>query len=51
MRYPLPINRKAAKCPEFKNDLIEHKQYIDKVLEDLPEIQNWKWGQGETQKK
>ena len=51
MRYPLPINRKAAKCPEFKNNLIEHKQYIDKFLEDLPEIRNWKWGQGETQKK
>jgi len=26
-------------------------QYIDKFLEDLPEIRNWKWGQGETQKK
>ena len=30
---------------------MEHKQYIDKYLEDLPEIRNWKWGQGETQKK
>jgi xylulose-5-phosphate/fructose-6-phosphate phosphoketolase len=24
--------------------LIEHKQYIDKNGEDLPEIRNWKWG-------
>ena len=51
MRCPLPINRKAANCSEFKNNLIEHKQYIDKFLEELPEIRNWKWGQGETQKK
>ena len=51
MRYSLPINRKAAKRPEFKNHLIEHKQYIDKFREDLQELRNWKWGQGETQKK
>jgi xylulose-5-phosphate/fructose-6-phosphate phosphoketolase len=27
-----------------KDKLIEHKQYIDKHGEDLPEIVNWKWG-------
>ena len=28
----------------LKDKLIEHKQYIDKYGEDLPEIRNWKWG-------
>jgi phosphoketolase len=29
---------------QLKDKLIEHKQYIDKHGEDLPEIHNWKWG-------
>jgi xylulose-5-phosphate/fructose-6-phosphate phosphoketolase len=29
---------------QLKDKLIEHKQYIDKNGEDLPEIRNWKWG-------
>jgi xylulose-5-phosphate/fructose-6-phosphate phosphoketolase len=35
---------------QLKDKLIEHKQYIDKYGEDLPEIRNWKWGATNTGK-
>ncbi|HYA88805.1 MAG TPA: phosphoketolase, partial [Nitrospirota bacterium] len=29
---------------QLEDKLIDHKQYIDKYGEDLPEIRNWRWG-------
>ena len=38
------LGPKAAYAKQaIRDKLIEHKQYIDKNGQDLPEIRNWKW--------
>ena len=38
------LGARAAYARQFFRDrLFEHKQYIAKHGEDLPEIRNWKW--------
>jgi xylulose-5-phosphate/fructose-6-phosphate phosphoketolase len=42
-RLPQTGERGLYLKQQLKDKLIEHKQYIDKHGEDLPEIRNWKW--------
>jgi xylulose-5-phosphate/fructose-6-phosphate phosphoketolase len=42
-RIPKIRNRGVYLKQELKGKLIEHKEYIAKNGQDLPEIRNWKW--------
>jgi xylulose-5-phosphate/fructose-6-phosphate phosphoketolase len=42
-RLPQTGKKGQALKQQLKAKLIEHKKYIDKNGEDLPEIRNWKW--------
>jgi len=48
-RVPNLGSKGAYLKQQMRDKLIEHKHYIDKHGQDLPEIRNWKWGQDETQ--
>jgi len=39
-------SRAAYAKQAIQEKLLEHKQYIAKYGEDMPEITNWQWGQG-----
>ncbi|MDO8541486.1 MAG: phosphoketolase family protein [Opitutaceae bacterium] len=43
-RVPALGPRAAAARRVIRDKLIQHKRYISKHGEDLPEIRNWKWG-------
>jgi xylulose-5-phosphate/fructose-6-phosphate phosphoketolase len=42
-RLPQTGKKGRALKQRMQAKLIEHKQYIDKNGQDLPEIRNWKW--------
>jgi xylulose-5-phosphate/fructose-6-phosphate phosphoketolase len=42
-RVPRLKNVAALAKQRLRVKLIEHKQYITRVGEDMPEIRNWKW--------
>ena len=44
-RLPQLGSRAAYAKQAIREKLVEHKQYIAKYGEDMPEITNWQWGQ------
>jgi xylulose-5-phosphate/fructose-6-phosphate phosphoketolase len=44
-RVPQLATRAAYAKQAIRNKLLEHKQYIAKHGDDLPEIAGWKWAQ------
>jgi xylulose-5-phosphate/fructose-6-phosphate phosphoketolase len=45
-RVPALGPRAAYARQAIRDKLIEHKQYIDRHGEDMPEIRNWRWSLG-----
>lgn len=44
-RVPKLASRAAYAKQALRDKLVEHKQYVSKYGDDLPEIAGWKWGQ------
>jgi xylulose-5-phosphate/fructose-6-phosphate phosphoketolase len=43
-RVPKLGARAAYTKEEIRNKLIEHKQYVTRHGDDMPEIAGWRWG-------
>ena len=43
MNLPQLGNKGAYLIQKMNDKLVEHKQYIHEVGQDLPEIRDWKW--------
>jgi xylulose-5-phosphate/fructose-6-phosphate phosphoketolase len=50
-RLPQLGSRAAYLKQELRDKLLEHKEYITTYGQDMPEVQNWKWGDTSLQKK
>jgi xylulose-5-phosphate/fructose-6-phosphate phosphoketolase len=49
-RVPSLGSRAAYAKQSLRDKLLDHKAYIDKHGEDMPEIRNWKWNGGKSGK-
>jgi xylulose-5-phosphate/fructose-6-phosphate phosphoketolase len=44
-RVPRLSSKASGVIEYFQEKLIEHRQYIDRYLEDMPEVTDWVWSQ------
>jgi xylulose-5-phosphate/fructose-6-phosphate phosphoketolase len=43
-RIPSLVDRSAYAKQAIRDKLLDHKQYIAKFGDDMPEIRDWRWG-------
>ena len=44
LKYLPQLGDRSSSLIEWcKNKLVEHKEYIHEVGEDMPEVKDWKW--------